>query len=99
MWGAMNHQLLLLGGFAALLAGALASWLIGERRAGLLRYIGLAAVAAAGASFTSVSVSVLRSGAALGPITLWHPSLVRASVSIRVDALSAFFLLLISGLS
>ena len=89
----------LLFGFAVLVAGAIAAWAIGGRHPAWLRAIGLAAILVAGACFTLVSIQVLRSGAALGPIVLWQPALVRASLSIRVDALSAFFLLVISGLS
>jgi hydrogenase-4 component B len=97
----MNQPLILLGGFALLLCGALATWAIGGggRRAWLPRHLALVVVAAAGACFASVAASVLSGGAALGPIVLWHPTLVDASLSIRVDGLSAFFLLLISGLS
>ena len=97
----MNQPLMLLGGFALLACGAFATWVIGGagRRAGISRGVGLAVVAAAGACFGSVAVSVLAGGAALGPFVLWQPTIVNASVSVRVDALSAFFLLVISGLS
>ncbi|MBP1633838.1 MAG: dehydrogenase (quinone) [Acidobacteria bacterium] len=95
----MDQGLLLLAGFAVLLTGALAASAIGSRRPALLRGLGLLAIAGAAACFGLVSAQVLRTGAALGPITLWRPALVPASLTIRVDALSAFFLLLISGLS
>lgn len=95
----MDQQMTLLAGFAVLLAGAVAASLIGSRRPGWLRGVGLAAIGGAGACFVLVSVQVLRSGAPLGPVTLWQPSLLRATLSIRVDALSAFFLLVISSLS
>jgi hydrogenase-4 component B len=97
----MNQPLMLLGGFALLACGAFATWVIGGagRRAGISRHLGLAVVAAAGACFGSVAVSVLAGGSALGPFVLWQPTIVNASVSVRVDALSAFFLLVISGLS
>jgi hydrogenase-4 component B len=96
----MDLPLMLLFGFALLPGGALATWLIGGagRRAGWSRHLALVVVAAAGACFTGVAESVL-SGATLGPFVLWRPTLVNASLSIRVDGLSAFFLLLISGLS
>jgi hydrogenase-4 component B len=97
----MNQPLMLLGGFTLLACGAFATWVLGGRgaRAGFSRYLGLVVVAAAGGCFTSVAAAVLGGGAALGPLVLWRPALVGASVSVRVDALSAFFLLLISGLS
>ncbi len=97
----MDQQSMLLGGFALLLFGAFATWVIGGIgwRAECSRYLGLIVVAASGACFTSVAMLVLGGHAALGPIVLWQPLLVHASLSIRVDALSAFFLLLISGLS
>jgi hydrogenase-4 component B len=97
----MDQQLLLLGGFTLLLGGAFATWVLGGRgwRAEVSRHLGLIVIAAAGACFTSVAVSVLGGHGGLGPVALWQPSLVNATLSIRVDALSAFFLLLISGLS
>jgi hydrogenase-4 component B len=97
----MDPQNLLLVGFAVLGLGALVTLLLpGEgRRAGLSRMVALAAVAGSGFCFVVVSVGVLWHGAALGPVVLWQPSLIRASLSIRVDGLSAFFLLLIAGLS
>ncbi len=97
----MDQQSMLLGGFALLLVGALATWVVGGAgwRAEFSRRLGVIVVAAAGACFAGVAVSVLAGGGALGPIVVWQPSLVKASLSIRVDALSAFFLLIISGLS
>lgn len=105
----MDPQLLLLAGFAILPAGAVACWVVGGRHAGWLRAIGLAATVGAGACFCAVSIGVLLAAAAasggtgLAPaavrVTLWQPALVPASLSVRVDALSAFFLLIISSLS
>jgi hydrogenase-4 component B len=95
----MDPETLLLAGFAVLLAGAIAAWAVGSRRPAWLRATGLAAIAGAAACFGLVSIQVLRSGAPLGPVALWQPSILPATLSIRVDALSAFFLLLIAGLS
>jgi hydrogenase-4 component B len=97
----MDQQLMLLGGFTLLLLGAFVTWVLGGGgwRAEFSRHFGLIIVAAAGGCFASVSAFVLGGHGALGPVVLWQPSLVNASLSIRVDALSAFFLLLISGLS
>jgi hydrogenase-4 component B len=98
----MDQETLLLAGFAILGVGALVTLLArGEGwQAALSRYTALAAVLASGACFATLSARLL-SGAApvLGPIVLWEPSFVRASLAIRVDALSAFFLLIVSGLS
>jgi len=92
---------MLIGGFALLLVGAFATWVLGGGgwRAEASRRLGLIVIAAAGGCFASVSTFVLGGHGAVGPIVLWQPTLVNASLSIRVDALSAFFLLLISGLS
>ena len=93
---------LLLAGFAILLVGALATLLLGgsARSADAARYVGLAAVLGAAACFLTVSAGVLTaSGTVVGPLVLWKPAFLKASLSIRVDALSAFFLLVISGLS
>ena len=97
----MDQQWMLLGGFALLLAGALVTWALGGagRRADVARKLALAVVAGGGACFLSVAASVLGGHGTLGPVVVWQPSLVKASLAIRVDALSAFFLLLISGLS
>lgn len=96
----MNQPSILLGGFALLLGGAFVTWALGGggRRAEASRYVGLLVVAAAGGCFASVAASVL-GGGAIGPFVLWKPTLVGASLSVRVDQLSAFFLVVISGLS
>ena len=83
----MDQQAILLAGFGILVAGALAAWLVGDRHPSLLRHGGFVAILAAGACFGIVSVVVLRTGVALGPLTVWQPSFVHASLSIRVDAL------------
>ena len=92
---------MLVGGFALLLVGALVTWVLGGAgwRADVARKLALVVVAAAGACFASVAASVLGGHGTLGPVVVWQPSLIKASLAIRVDALSAFFLLLISGLS
>ncbi len=107
----MNLQMTLLAGFAILFVGAIVAWAVGGRHPGWLRAIGLAAILAAAACFGTVSIHVLLAtatttagGTAVAPaaalhLILWQPSLVPAALSIRVDALSAFFLLVISGLS
>ena len=93
----------LVGGFLVLLGGTVATLFLRRdgRAADWARYIGLTAVLGASACFAVTAAGVLTGGPsqALGPIVLWKPAIIRASLSIRVDALSAFFLLLISGLS
>lgn len=97
----MDQELLLFCGFGTLLAGALLAFVLrGEGgRATALRYVALLATLGACACFVSVAARVLLSGNAVGPIVLGHLGLLNASFSLRVDALSAFFLLLISALS
>jgi len=97
----MNQTSTLLAGFGLLTCAAVATWALGGRgrRAEAARQVGLFAVATAGACFAPVAWAVLAGQGPLGPTVLWQPSLIRASLVVRVDGLSAFFLLLISGLS
>jgi hydrogenase-4 component B len=98
----MDQETLLAGGFASLLLGALITLVLRGRgaRAAISRIVALASILFAAGCFVGVAVPVLsESGRVLGPLRLWAPSFVKASVSIRVDALSAFFLLIISGLA
>jgi hydrogenase-4 component B len=97
----MNAEGLLAIGFAFLLLGALVTLLLKGKWAEGSKYAALAAVAAAAASFSITAGRVLAAGAqwTVGPFTLWRPAFVNASLSVRVDGLSAFFLLVISGLS
>jgi hydrogenase-4 component B len=98
----MDQETLLAGGFASLLLGALITWVLRGKgaRAAISRVVALVSIIGAAGCFVGVAVPVLAEGGrALGPLRLWAPSFVRASVSIRVDALSAFFLLVISLLA
>jgi hydrogenase-4 component B len=65
----------------------------------LARAVALLGVLSAGTLFSVVAVQVLSTGTALGPVELWRPSVIDASLTIRVDALSAVFLLVISVIS
>jgi hydrogenase-4 component B len=98
----MDQETLLAGGFASLLLGAIVTFVLRGKgaRAEISRFAALVSILGAAGCFVGVAVGVLAPGGrALGPLHLWTPSLVKASLSIRVDALSAFFLLIISGLS
>jgi hydrogenase-4 component B len=66
----------------------------------LTPFVALVAVAVSSASFIAVAIAILLSpGRQAGPIELWHPSFINAVLAIRVDALSAFFLLIIGVVS
>jgi hydrogenase-4 component B len=99
----MDQQALLLAGFAVLLLGALATFAFGGpgKGARVSRYLALLAVAGAAACFLTLSARILLDPAAgeVQRTVLWQPSLLNASLAIKVDALSAFFLIIISGLS
>ena len=99
----MDQQALLLGGFAILLLGALATFAWGGagRGASFSRYVALVSVLAAAACFLTLSVRILLdpSASAVGRVVLCQPSRLKASLAVKVDALSAFFLLVIKGLS
>ena len=99
----MDQQALLFSGFAVLLLGALATFAFGGAGKGAKasRYLALFSVLVAAACFLTVAARILVDPVAngIGRVVLWQPSLIRASLAIRVDALSAFFLLIIHGLS
>jgi len=98
----MRLEVLLVAGFLSLLVGAALTAVTGGR--GRLRvlspFVALIAVVVSSASFIAVSAAILLSpGRQVGPIELWRPTFINASFAIRVDALSAFFLLIIGALS
>ncbi len=98
----MRLEVLLLAGFLSLLLGAVLTAVIGGRsRLRLLSpFIALTAVVVSSASFIAVAAGILLSpGRQVGPIELWRPSFINAVLAIRVDALSAFFLLIIGAVS
>ncbi len=99
----MDAESLLVSGFVILLAGTLGTLVLSakDQWAEGLRYTALIAVAAAAACYVAVAASVLMGDGqgVLGPFVWWRPSFLNAALSIRVDGLSAFFLLVISGLA
>jgi hydrogenase-4 component B len=98
----MTLESLLLYGLTSLLVGALLTVFLKdtERSRSVSRFVALVAVIAFSVAASVVSLSVLLSTAErVGPMTLWRFPLVNAALSIRVDALSAFFLLIIGVLS
>jgi hydrogenase-4 component B len=93
---------LLLAGLGALAVGALLTFILkGEGpSAGVSRAVALLAVGGAAACFIAAAFLVLtRAPHVAGPFVLWRPPVIKAALTIRVDALSAFFLLIISVVS
>src|SRR4030042_5154351 len=98
----MTLESLLLFGLLSLLIGAVLTAVLKDtgRSRSVSRFVALAAVVVFSAAALIVSFAVLLSTQArFSPTTLWRFSLVNAALSIRVDALSAFFLLIIGVLS
>ncbi|MGA9753151.1 MAG: proton-conducting transporter membrane subunit [Acidobacteriota bacterium] len=97
----MTWMNVLLTGLAILGGGALFAYLLNGAGAWArsCRAVSLLAVLGAALCLGAVGVRVLALGRTLGPVTLWRPGLLGATLSLRVDGLSAFFLLIISGLA
>ena len=98
----MSLQALLLSGLLSLLIGAVLTAALRDTgwSRSVSRLIALVAVVIFSVSASIVSFSTLFSPQGqFGPMVLWRFSIVSATLSIRVDALSAFFLLIIAVLS
>ncbi len=84
---------LLFTAFGILAAAALLTVFTSGR---LSRAVTWISVLSAGALFIAVAAQVLGSGVPIGPIEIWKPGILNASLAIRVDALSAVVLLVIT---
>lgn len=81
--------------FAAFGILAVAALLTAFLKSGPARAVTLLAVLSSASVFIVVALGVLVNGAPLRPIVLWEPKVINAALSVRVDVLGAFFLLVI----
>jgi hydrogenase-4 component B len=84
---------MLFSGFGILAVAALLTVFTAGR---LSRAVTWIAVMSASALFVTVAAQVLESGVPIGPIVIWEATIINASCTIRVDALSAVLLLVIA---